>query len=553
MIYFFVQIKGVFVQLDELVDQIELDQTRRSRLEADEPFSVNIFATSHEQSATRINGQFVQSQLLLDCLLRMKSNPADLNELISRWKKENRDNKRNLAVLREFQEEYTADHAVKWYTRELCLYQTLNQALREQNVEVLFELRFFIRDLRLELARISCTMPVKVYRGQLLSKQELTMLKHAVGYLISMNSFISTTLCYDVAYSFIDFDLSDDCERVLFEINADPKLDGIKPFADITSYGKYTTENEVLFAPQSIFRLNKIDRQDRLWVIQMTLTNDKDHNLKAIVEHMKNQYGHEETNLLSFGHVLRDMGKLKEAEKYYQDFLSQQYHSDHDIANCYYSLGVTAYEQGKHKQSLDYYQISLVMKKKVDDPSFVDNYNGIAAIYQKLGDTKKALEWISEALAFTQQKFGDGHPDVGMYFNTMACIFFKEKKYQDAFDYSQKSITIWNKHLPEDHPNLAHAHNNMGEICLYLGRFDSALEHLHISLEIKRNSLPSQHSDVAETHENLGLVHEKMVHVEQALLHYKKAISIYKAGSRSTQHRRDRIQQRIRRLLSRLK
>jgi len=39
---------------------------------------------------------------------------------------------------------------------------------------------------------------------------------------------------------------------------------------------------------------------------------------------MINEYGDEETGLLSFGRILRQMGKFNQAEKYYQRFLNQQ-------------------------------------------------------------------------------------------------------------------------------------------------------------------------------------------------------------------------------------
>ena len=50
-------------------------------------------------------------------------------------------------------------------------------------------------------------------------------------------------------------DSSDNIEQVLFEIDADPQLDNIKPFSNITSFSYFPNEEEVLFMIGSIFRL----------------------------------------------------------------------------------------------------------------------------------------------------------------------------------------------------------------------------------------------------------------------------------------------------------
>ena len=58
--------------LDELSIRLQSDQTRRG---PNEPLAMTIFNTNlgYEQSTTGLNGQFVHSQLLTDCHLRMKS------------------------------------------------------------------------------------------------------------------------------------------------------------------------------------------------------------------------------------------------------------------------------------------------------------------------------------------------------------------------------------------------------------------------------------------------------------------------------------------------
>jgi hypothetical protein len=80
---FFLQIKGVFVDPVELVSQITTDHKIQKKVE--EPLSINIFTTNVNggKSTTGVNGQFVFSQILIDCLLRLKSTEIDKDELIN--------------------------------------------------------------------------------------------------------------------------------------------------------------------------------------------------------------------------------------------------------------------------------------------------------------------------------------------------------------------------------------------------------------------------------------------------------------------------------------
>ena len=82
----------------------------------------------------------------------------------------------------------------------------------------------------------------------------------------------------------------------------------------------------------SIFRLVNIKRDnDGIWNIRMILCSDNDHQLQSLFQHMKKKIGAGETNLFNFGHVLSNMGKLDDAEKYYRRFLNQLSDDHQDI------------------------------------------------------------------------------------------------------------------------------------------------------------------------------------------------------------------------------
>ncbi len=55
-----------------------------------------------EKSTTGLNGQFVYTQLVINCLLRMKAVSSDKDELISLSKKQYKDSENELTIVCEF-------------------------------------------------------------------------------------------------------------------------------------------------------------------------------------------------------------------------------------------------------------------------------------------------------------------------------------------------------------------------------------------------------------------------------------------------------------------
>ena len=528
--------RGVIAQLDQLIVEIRSDQARRIQNQVDEPTFISIFntKTNHEQSTNQINGQFVHSQLLIDCLLRMKSISTDKKQLVEFCQQEYRDNDSQLSIVSEFEQDYEPNQSVWWYTRPTFLQRLLNKALRVQNIDLLFLFRFFIRDIAEQLNQHRCSSPMRLYRGQLMSQEELDILRNSIGELISMNSLLSTSISRPTALFFLgQFNAADDLQRVLFEIDADPRRGGFKPFANITSLSYFSEEREVLVMLGSIFRLNDVLLgEDRVWIIRMTLCSDNDHDSKAIFDHMTKELdGGGETSLISLGHVLCDMGKFDQAEKCYRQFLNELPPDHPEIARCYKALGDVTSEKGDYDSSLAWLQKSLEASSrtlKLDETKLACIHNSIGEVHRKKGDLTRALESYTKALMIWKQLFGEDHPDVAMCFNNMGGVYQEEKNYPKALECHQNSLTIWEKHLPADHSYLAVAHNNIGEVHRCLNQYDVALEHFQLSLKIKSKSLPYQHSENASTIANIGVVHEKKGDCRKALSFYEEAAIIYR-------------------------
>ena len=237
------------------------------------------------QSTTGVIGRFVFSQVLIDCLLRMKSNQQDKDELISCYKIEYEGNKIQLENRRKFQDDYSPDEA-------FC-YRSLNKALRCQDIDMIFLYCSFITDIYRQLQQHQSNIPLHVYRSQWMAKEELENLRRSVGEFISVNSFLSTSKEYLTAV-FLAGSKTEQTymERVFFETDAGPKMATIQPFSDISVLSEFAEESEVLFMIGSIVRLNDISfGTDQAWIIRMTLCSGDEHDLKPVLAYMTKQNG----------------------------------------------------------------------------------------------------------------------------------------------------------------------------------------------------------------------------------------------------------------------
>jgi len=540
----FIKIKSVIVELNDLIHVIKQDQ--QSRIKIEEPLPINIFKNSTnkaDQSTTGLNGDFIHSLLLIDVLIRMKSIESDKQHLIQLCKKEYENNQKELILVREFEKDYRSDKALWWYTRDSFLYRMLNKALRVQNIDLLFLFRFVICDIYQQLKQYQHQSPICVFRGQVMSIDELNTLRHSIDNLISINSFFSTSTNPDKALGFLNRSkiTSNSC-RVLFIIDADPQVVKSKPFADISSLSYFSKECEVLFMIGSIFRLIKIEemKNEEIVMIHMELCGDNEHDLKELFDHMKKELGggNEEVNLRSFGQVLRDMGKYDLAEKIYHRLLAELPPNDPSLGDLYWNLGRVTLDKAAYDSSLGWYQKSLAIHEKKGSSNYVNIgnlYNCIGNVYGVKRELERALENYNKAIELFRNANDEDHPDMAVFYNNIANVYDEQKKYTEALDFYKKSLSIYKQHLPPNHPDIAASHNNIGSVYSNLNKYDRAMEHYQQSLEMNLKSLPGDHPNIATSYECIALIHEGKREWKEALELFEKALSIRQRAF-SSQH-----------------
>jgi len=500
-------------------ESVSLKDIQSDQEKSDELFSFSIFKTTNNQDQSNT---FIYFQLLLDCLLRMKIDLPDRIPLISFCRKLFKNNQIQLDIIDEFERTYSSDQALVWYQRDTCFSKILNKALALQNIEILFLFRFFLRDLQKQLQQNQYPSPIRLYRSEIITNDELESLKNSMGEFISIHSFFSMKFDRQLAMS--DLVFSENVQGILFEIDLDPQLDNIKPFSMINS-------SEILIMSGSIFRLIDIHFIDKQFsIIRIELSNE---NFQSVFNSMKNKIGYDDQqiNLITLGNLLWKMDRLDEAEKYYLNLIDLV---SSDQANLYYHLGHIYSDKNDYDSSLKYYKKSLDIWMKSNDTNLANNYNAIATNYWKKGDYKQAYESFNKALEIFKQIYGEDHMTVAMCLNNMGTVISNEKNYTEALNYYLKALNLFQKYLSMNHPNLASLHCNISTIYKNLHQIDSALEHLNLSLNIYEQVLPLNHPNISIMLKNIAFLYEQKEDFQQALNCYEKISNIYRQTLSST-------------------
>ncbi|CAF4407580.1 unnamed protein product, partial [Didymodactylos carnosus] len=291
-----------------------------------EPLSIDLLKCL-EQSHTILNSSFIYFQLLIDILLETKC-LCSLDGFIQICKQEYHDDMIEQRRIDEFHRTYTEKTSIRWYTRDCFIYRFLNRLLRQQNIGLLINFQFLIQDIYEQLKQLQHQQQGQdhhhlqyVYRGQRMSSDELHRMKSNIGELISMNSFLSTSLDREQARGFIvcESEIDHNHQTVLFEIEI-THSPITKPYANITEHSNFDSEEEVLFMIGSIFRIVAIDHDVELniWIVQLVLCDGNELELKPVYNSMRMEILN---NKHALGKLLWQMCEFDLSENYYQQQL----------------------------------------------------------------------------------------------------------------------------------------------------------------------------------------------------------------------------------------
>ena len=128
------------------------------------------------------------------------------------------------------------------------------------------------------------------------------------------------------------------------------------------------------------------------------------------------------------------------AEKYGADALSlyQKLGDKKRSALAMNNLALIYQETQQWDKALDYFQQSVKIKEKYNDPTLNNGYNNLAGLYQEKQDFKRATHYLDKALALNSSKLEDQSRTLEL----KSTIAEAQGKFQQSTDYQKQIVAL---------------------------------------------------------------------------------------------------------------
>ena len=139
------------------------------------------------------------------------------------------------------------------------------------------------------------------------------------------------------------------------------------PFASIKNVSAIQSEDEILFAMQTVFRIGDITsmgENSRLFQVELTLTGDDDKDLRQLIDYIRKESYPDDGRMVSIGFSTSyNMGQFDKSEEVYQ-ILLEQTTNESEKAPIYHQLGSAKYSQGEYKEAITFYEKAVEIYQK---------------------------------------------------------------------------------------------------------------------------------------------------------------------------------------------
>ncbi|CAF1475934.1 unnamed protein product [Adineta steineri] len=506
-----IKIQDTYTNINDLCESIK----QIIRQYDEDSIDISLISTNDTSDGQKnqLDQSFMYTQLMKEILLELPHDDESIKEFVTYYSKQYSRDKDELKNVKKFQSEYTGESPIWWYTYECFLYHELNRGLREQQVDVIIRMGFFISDLLQFIEKLHNEQAkdfqneFTVYRGQRILPEKFEKMKKAIGGLISFNSFLSTSLNQDAAMKFANSALEDSSHvAIMFIITINPTISSI-PYARIEKFSCYHTEEEILFSMPTIFHISDIkpsDINNRLWNVYLTSTGKSDEQIINLMKHMREEI-QGSSPLYQLGALMIKLGEFDKAEEVYINLLKHTI-DELEKGNIYYQLGQIKDSQELHDKALDYYQRALTIyedKLSPNHSNIATCYNNIGLAYDNMGDYQKALPFYEKALDIYQKTLDANHRNIAAPSSSIGLIYNTMGEYQKALSYCTTAHENFQTSLPSNHPLLATSYSNIGTVYQNLKNYPEAISSYKRALEIGQSALPPTHPDLAVYRHNL--------------------------------------------------
>lgn len=541
------KIRHIITDLKKLVNKISEEQTERLRNKTNESLSFTILTKDNPN-------RFFYSFVFIECLLQTNSNLNDKSDFLTLCRKFYENNEIELKNIDDFQENYIPSKGLTWLLKQTFVARILTKSLLTFRFDILLLVRFFLHDIERILRKVPCQSIIKVYAGQILSNDVLQLFRTQLGQCLIMNSFLFANTRNEIEKSFNEIECSNDYQRVLFEIEADPRLPNIKSFGNIKLQRSPSLppEEQTIFMCGSIFRIEDV-RQGHggMSIVKMKLCSNDELDVKSMSDQLKT-----EDSMMVFGRLFSKLKKFDQAKMFYEHLMKNLPVDHTDMVLFYDALGYVEKKRENYDDSLVYLKQAFDIKSKSLDAGhtdLADSYMAMGEVYQKKNEIKQAFEALNKALDIYAKQYPSEHPKIAQCYINLGHAYNKDKKYKKALECFEKAQATQTKRHTINLVLAAEIHNHIGSTYELLNTPDKALENYNLSVKFYEKISPQPHLIIGNLHRTMGKIFEKSKQFAQAQSAYEQALNVFSIVLSSTNATITEIQSDIQRVSGKAK
>jgi CHAT domain-containing protein/Tfp pilus assembly protein PilF len=161
-------------------------------------------------------------------------------------------------------------------------------------------------------------------------------------------------------------------------------------------------------------------------------------------------------------------------------------------------------------------------------PHYASSLNNLAVLYQAMGEHRKALPLLQQALRLRREVQGERHPNYAQSLSNLAGLYQVTGEYGKALPLYQQALGLYKEVLGERHPHYASSLNNLAALSKAMGEPGKALPLLQQALRLRKEVLGERHPDYASSLHNLAGLYQALGEHGKALPLYEQALRLYK-------------------------
>lgn len=193
--------------------------------------------------------------------------------------------------------------------------------------------------------------------------------------------------------------------------------------------------------------------------------------------------------LINMGVIYFNSRDLKRAEDFYNQALvilsgiPQSSDVLNSLAAVNNNLGLTYEYSGNLERALNYYDVSIGIRERINSPEVSSPLRNKADCLRKLGRLKEAKYFHEKSLVTTKINSGDKHYTYGLA-NISYGFFLAHSlhEFERANNAYQTALEIFRENYGEKHPYISNAHLNIGKLFLAMDNPGAAAESLQKAL-----------------------------------------------------------------------